>query len=216
MTIPSQENETPSFVRVIQDAIESRILDLHTALPGEIVSYSHEDQRATVQPQLKRQYRDGSSIDIPRIEDVPVLWPRSKDAFLHFPLAPGDQVLLIFVERSIDRWKAVGGSVTPSEKRRHAYSDAVAIPGFYPFSESFPVQDNEKAYLVNDRASVSLAKNGTFQFEGRGGEELMQILDEVITLCSEMRTNTIFGPLRVNEWPLFLSLSRRIKRLKGE
>ena len=41
---------------------------------------------------------------LPVIQSVPVLFPRTKLSFIHFPIEVGDYVLLIFLERSIDKF----------------------------------------------------------------------------------------------------------------
>lgn len=224
-------NETPSFAQVIQDHIEARLCDVHVALPASVEVYDHATQKATVQPQIKRIYRDGDEVLIPKIQDVPVAWPRANSAFLHFPLKKGDQVLLIFSERSIDEWKSQGGEVTPSERRKHAFSDAFALAGGYSFADPATVPDAENLWLIHDKAMMKMRANGTmefegnkfkttfdqsgkFKFEGNGGEELMKILSETLDLCSKMTTNTIFGPLQVNEFAQFTALKTRLDKLK--
>lgn len=223
-------NETPTLVQIIQDAIESRLCEAHTALPATVVEYDHATQKASVQPQIKRTYVDGESLDIPVIQDVPICWPRAQGAFIHFPLKAGDQVTLVFIERSVDEWKENGGSVTPSERRKHSYSDAFAFVGGYPFGKPAAIPDNDNLWLIHDDAKMKMRNNGTIEFEAKGaeavfdqggkfqfkgsGEELLTILSEVIDLCSKMKTNTIFGPLQVNEFADFTALKTRLDKLK--
>jgi hypothetical protein len=225
------ENETPTLANVIKSAVEARLCDVHVSLPATVTAYDHTTQKATVQPDIRRIYRDGSAVAIPTIRDVPVAWPRAKGAFLHFPLRSGDKVTLIFSERSLDEWKDSGSQVTPSERRKHSFSDAVAYPGGYAFNDPASVPDNSNAWLIHENAKVKLRQNGTmefeakgakatfdqggkYQFSGAGGQELMTILSEVIDLCSKMTTNTIFGPLTVNENAQFTALKGRLDQLK--
>ena len=118
----------------LRAAVESVMSELHVCLPGRIERYDHTEQRAEVKPLLRRNYRDGDESDMPVIADVPVIWPRAGGASLTMPVQTGDGVLLVFADRSLDRWLAEGGEVTPDDRRKHDLSDCVAIPGLVPFA----------------------------------------------------------------------------------
>lgn len=104
--------------------------DIHTSLPGQIVSFDAKTQTATVKPLIQRQLVDGTTIDIPDCQDVPVHHPRGGNIAFTFPVAAGDECLLCFSERAIDFWHENGGAQLPSEYRMHDYSDAFAFVGF--------------------------------------------------------------------------------------
>lgn len=142
---------TPTLEEVIREAITNRLLDVHVALPGRINTYYLSEQAADVQPLLKRSFVtvDGDEIEesLPVIPKVPVVFPRSNDFFITFPLKPGDLVTLVFIERSIDTWTAKEGEeVDPVDTRMHSLSDAVAYPGLYPFSKA--VKDAHATNMV--------------------------------------------------------------------
>jgi len=126
------------MAEVIRRAIESRLVDVHTALPATVVSYDETKQTATVRPGVQRAIQnasDGSKIleDLPTIQDVPVAWPRGGGGgwFLTMPLAAWDTGLLIFCERDIGMWRATGEyrAVDPGDQRTHGLSGAVFLPG---------------------------------------------------------------------------------------
>jgi hypothetical protein len=79
---------------------------------------------------IQRQLVDGTTIDIPDCQDVPVHYPRGGGFVLTFPVKAGDECLLCFSERAIDFWFENGGAQLPSEYRMHDYSDAFAVVGF--------------------------------------------------------------------------------------
>lgn len=121
---------------LLRDAMEARLSDLHVSLPAEVKAYDNDAQTVDVQPLVKRVTTDpdtGADLaeSFPQINAVPVAFPRSGDAFMSFPIQPGDTVLLIFCERSIDQWQAKGGEQDPGFKALHHISFAVAIPGVY-------------------------------------------------------------------------------------
>lgn len=128
--------DAPSLASVIRGAIEAHALELHTAMPGKVLSYDAAAQTADVQPVLRRPMRDvdGERVveDLPVIPNVPVMFPRTAGAFISLPVAAGDYVLLVLCEGSIDAWRATGEVSDPGDERRHNLSHAVAIPGVFP------------------------------------------------------------------------------------
>jgi len=135
------QSRTPTLEEVLRAALNSRIMDLHVALPGRVESYDLENQAVDVKPLLKRTFLTAEGEDIseslPVIPSVPVLFQRAGGFFLSLPIQKGDFVFLIFNERSIDKWITGSGEETdPVDTRMHSLSDAVAFPCFYPFSES--------------------------------------------------------------------------------
>lgn len=116
------------FVNTMKKAIKQGISNVHTAMPGTVLSYS--GGIATVQPSLPFNAPDGRSVAMPPIVGVPVVMPTCSGGTIgvSLPIQPGDGVLLVFSERSLDDWSKGGESADP---RRHDLTDAIAIPGCY-------------------------------------------------------------------------------------
>jgi len=110
-------------------AARSMLKDTHTCLPGIVKAYDPETQTASVQPAIRRVFVDQGEVDLPVCVDVPVVFPAGGDFVLTFPVAAGDECLLIFSERAIDFWWDRGGTQLPSEVRFHDLSDAFALVG---------------------------------------------------------------------------------------
>lgn len=104
-----------------------------TALPGAIVSFDAAAVTAAVQPGVAGQIKaqDGSTltVNLPVLTDVPVIFPRGGGCTLTFPVAAGDECLIVFASRSIDAWSQSGGVQKPTDARRHDLSDAFVILG---------------------------------------------------------------------------------------
>ena len=113
---------------------------VHTALPGRIVSFDPEKQTAEVEICIQSWMKVEGGWEkwpAPLLPRVPVLFPRGGGAFITWPLKKGDYCLVIFQERSIDQWCQRGGTqVDPIWRWEHDLSDAVCIPGFYPYPEA--------------------------------------------------------------------------------
>lgn len=113
----------------VDAALEAQRLDMHTAIPGTVVSFDASTQTCKAQPGIKRVFRELGPVDLPQLVDVPVQFPRGGDYVLTFPVANGDECLLVFSERCIDSWYQSGGSQVPTEYRTHDLSDACAVMG---------------------------------------------------------------------------------------
>lgn len=111
---------------------------LWTALPGAIVSFDADTVTASVQPGvagiITGQDGSPSTVNLPVLTDVPVVFPRGGGCTLTFPVAAGDECLIVFACRAIDAWSESGGVQPPSNARKHDLSDAFAIIG--PMSQA--------------------------------------------------------------------------------
>lgn len=181
-------SETPSISDAIMSMIDKGIGDIHTAIPGTVVSYNPTTQISSIRANVKRLLND-ILVDIPVINNVPVVWPRVGTAWIHMPLVEGSQVLLVFCERSIDTWKTSGGQYDPGDVRRHHLTDAVAIPGCYPFSQPMLDVDADAVQIVNGLADIRLYSGGTFKF-GNKAIDLLSLFDQALAQASALATQT--------------------------
>ena len=170
-------SRTPTLEEVLRAAVRDGLGTVHTAMPGRVESYDAATQKADVQPLVMNVVLadEGGAFaeTLPVLTDVPVVFPRGGGFFLTLPLAPGDHVLLVFCERSIDKFTAGDGGVTdPIDARRHNLSDAVALPGFYPFRQ--PVADASAADMVlgedEDGVQLALTADGKVRVTFGGGQ----------------------------------------------
>jgi hypothetical protein len=119
-------------------ALEGHQAQIWTALPGIIQSFDASAITCVVQPAIKAQVRapDGSTqwVALPLLLDCPVVFPRGGGCTLTFPIAQGDECLVVFASRCIDAWWTAGGVQAQSEFRMHDLSDGFALPG--PFSQA--------------------------------------------------------------------------------
>jgi hypothetical protein len=138
----ASNSRTPSLAEVIRAAMDGRLADVHVAIPGKIERYDPATQRADVKPLVKRRVAaaDGEEIveSIPVVPSVPVLFPRSGAFFISLPLQVGDNVLLVFCDRSLDEFVfgPPGVEAEPDDFRTHDLSDAIAIPGVWPVARA--------------------------------------------------------------------------------
>lgn len=114
---------TPELAELISAAIESELIDVHTAIPAQIVVYDPATKTATIQLDNKRilEKDDGTlktEIMTP-IQNVPIAIPGSLTCFMAFFLQPGTPGHLLCSESSIDQWRTKGTLTSPADTERH-------------------------------------------------------------------------------------------------
>lgn len=166
---------------IIRGAIDARLNTLHTALPGIVVSYDPDSNKATIQPALNKNYVTGMQ-PMPILENVPVMFPN----FIRFPVNEGDYVLLVFAERSLDLWLSVGGQVTPTDPRKFDLSDAIAIPGLVPFTETFSDNNNQDFVINYAGSNIRIESNGNIIIETGNRVGIGNATTEVLNILSQL------------------------------
>jgi hypothetical protein len=136
------ETPTPELADVLRAALAADRADIHVLMPGRVTAYDAARRRASVQPLIRRGRVDEAGERqaelLPIVNEVPVVFPGSGGDRIKFPVRPGDTVLLLFAESSLDLWLARGGEVDPGDDRRFSLSDGIAIPGLMHAASDAP------------------------------------------------------------------------------
>lgn len=186
---------TPTLSQVLKDAINSRLIDMRVSIPAIVTKYDSEKQTVSAQPALLTKDDDGNTDPLPVVSNIPVLFHRANKAFITMPIVVGDSVLLIFSDRSIDRWKVKGGLVDPNDARIHDLTDAFAIPGGYPSGSVIEqTVDTEAIQIGNDKTTMKIHPDGKLQVEN-DMYELVTILSDLIQGIIDARVITLLGPM---------------------
>lgn len=113
--------------------MDGRQAGIWTAMPGIVQSFNATERTCVIQPALKmsQQAKDGSKslVNLPLLLDCPVVFPAGGAVLLTFPIAAGDECLVVFASRCIDAWWQSGGVQRQAEFRMHDLSDGFAIVG---------------------------------------------------------------------------------------
>ena len=129
-----------------------------TSLPGIIQSFDATKQTAVIQPALKAwvQASDGSFswVTLPLLVDCPVQFAGGGGVSLTYPLAKGDECLVVFASRCIDAWWQSGGVQVQAELRMHELSDGFCIPGIKSVPRVIAGISTTTAQLRNDAGTV--------------------------------------------------------------
>lgn len=112
-------------------AMDDKQASIWTALPAIVTAVDLAAQTVSAQPAIQGNITapDGTvtSVNLPLLVDVPIVWPRAGGFALTFPLAAGDEVLVVFASRCIDSWWQSGGIGVQAEARMHDLSDGFAV-----------------------------------------------------------------------------------------
>lgn len=186
---------TPTLQSLLQLSVKNALKEVHTSMPACVESYDREKQICSVVPCLKRVYSDGREVTLPLISNVPVCFQGSNDVHIHFDLKKGDEVLLVFSERSIDKWIVNGGTLASGDRRMFDLSDAIAIPGLRAIGNSFsPNSEVGSLEISNGKSFLEVTNSGKWVIQNEKNE-LFSVLVELIDKMIEGKNLTTGGPL---------------------
>ena len=112
------------FVQQIHNTVHEVMNEMHTAMPGKIVSYA--GGMASVRPSLRYKTPKGEYLSYPVITNVPVVVPHGRNTAIAVPIKAGDDCLIIISEQSIDEW--VSGAEDDTQLK-YDLTNAICIPG---------------------------------------------------------------------------------------
>lgn len=151
-------------LRIAMDGLRS---GLWTSMPGIIDSFDPSTLTATVQLAIKGVVTgiDGKAqfVNMPLLVDVPVHFPRGGNCTLTFPVAAGDECLVVFAARCIDSWWQSGGVQVPFEPRVHDLSDGFAFVGFFSQATKISGVSTGSVQLRSNDGATSIDLNPTTQ-----------------------------------------------------
>lgn len=165
--------ELVSFTEAVRSHISSDRSRLNVSIPAAITEYDPVTQKCSCKPLIDMLLKDGRVIPLPVIRDTPVIFPSTNNSALTFPINVDDTVLLVFSQRSIDKWLSTRDtvSVNPEDFRKHDLSDAIALPGLFSFPRA--INDPSKRTLSHDTNDLVITHN-----LGSGNENEVRLQDD--------------------------------------
>jgi hypothetical protein len=168
------------FTDVLDSFVRSRLERVHTALPGEIVSYDgHSERKAEVKPRITFVNQSGVEVALPSIKNVPVIFPSSGSSDLLFPLGAGDGCIILFSEGSLGNFLKSTRVVKPESEDRFSLTDAICIPGLWSF-EAVPNAPDRSTSTYLRRGDGEIEIDATTKFGVRNtSTDLKSELDKI-------------------------------------
>jgi len=188
----------PSLMDLLLDMKRETMQAINSAKVGAIKEFNADNQTAQIEI-LQKQYIENAPdnvpqiVDYPLIIDVPVFFAGGGLGSLTFPVAAGDECLVLFNDRDIDLWFKNSQVGIPNSNRLHDISDGFALVGFRSEQNALVdflltgvklrhgdanvyLQDGTEATLKSGTSQVKVNKDGTIRVES------------IITLLTAMDT----------------------------
>ncbi len=137
--------------------------EIHTALPGNIVSFDAEKGLAIVKPIGKYVTSNNKFLEYPEISEVPLVFPYSSqtEVGICFPVKIGDSCIIIISEVELDEWR---NGAESEGSLRFDLTNAIAIPGLLQTGNSFISESVEKeAVIIATSDSKLLVSKGSVE-----------------------------------------------------
>ena len=187
---------SPDRATALRLVMEARLMGLRVSTPARVIRYDPVLQVVDAQPLiLEKLSRDDVPELLPVVCNVPVVFPGAGGFRVTFPIRAdhetGDIVDLVFSDRSLDRWKSMGGSQDPQDIRKHALADAIAIPGLH---------DNTKPWTGASTDSMTAGADGGPQIEFRADSINLAGSDDAMALAGKIATQLGALMTALNGW----------------
>lgn len=202
--VPSE----PSLKDLLDLLKKDILLSLNSHHIGTVQSFDPTTQTATATINYKKTFFEVDEttgiytpvlVDYPILIDCPVICLGGGLGSLTFPIAVGDECLILLNDRDIDNWfqGSSGGPVASS--RLHSISDALILVGLRSLANVLPAYDAARVVIKNDKAFFGVGPT-LFKMEN-DTKNLKTILTQLVTdlqnLCTQINaiatTNTVPG-----------------------
>lgn len=176
----------PSYAQVIKAAINARMANVHTCIPGKVTRYDKAKQQADVLPLLKTSYMDEDEtrvvISMPVITNVPVMFPGAGAYRVTFPVEKDEPVLLVFSEASLDAWLESGGEKDPGDDARFHLKDAIALVGLRDFAHAWSKAPTDAMTIGHDSKGCITVKGDSLTLTATGSGKIKLEIGDGIEL----------------------------------
>lgn len=147
----------------LRAALDGWQVGVWTAFPGIIDEVNLQNMTVSVTPAIKEYDtdEDGNTkqVTITQLVNVPITYQSAGGYSMTFPIAKGDECLVIIANRCIDGWWQSGGIQGQIEFRMHDLSDGFAIVGPRSQARLIPNISTTDVQLRNDAGTTFIGIN---------------------------------------------------------
>ncbi|CAI2056353.1 Gp138 family membrane-puncturing spike protein [Serratia entomophila] len=146
--------------------------DLMIGMPGQVLSYDPDTQRAVIECGIQRHTGEGNYRTIDPIEGVPVQFAGTAAWIVFHELPEGTEGFIHFSQRAVDHWLNTGGPAVPFNARMFNASDAFFAPGYRSMKTVIPGLPTDGIGMSNASGAVRFHLNDSGIELKVGGERL--------------------------------------------
>ena len=173
MAIGDTGTNPGNIAEKIHDLIDNMIMNVNTCIPGQIESFDLAKKQASVRPLVNKVMNNGDVLSSLKIDNVPVIFPTSKNFSLDFDLVKGDKGLIFFAQTGIGNYLSGDGQeVDADDPSMHSMTDAIFIPGLWPFGglpetkSKIYVDSSNNINVENENGFFKILEDGTIEING--------------------------------------------------
>lgn len=180
------------------------LLNLSCHHVGTVQSFDASRQVATATINYKKTFyeqdQDGTYhpvlVDYPILIDCPVIVLGGAGGALTFPIAKGDECLVLFNDRDIDTWFQGASGRGVATSRLHSFSDGLILVGVRSLANVLEDYDSARAVLRNGDALVGVGEtlikiaNATTSLNALL-QDLISAIRGITTLNSDSTTGVV-------------------------
>lgn len=199
----TRKKVNPSLADTLDQLKRSVFLSLNCVVVGTVQEFFPDSQTVSVTINWKKEYeqrqQDGTYTtvlkDYPILLDVPAVCLGGGTTSLTFPIASGDECIVLFCDRSIDLWWSSGQIGAPTSSRTHSISDGIAIVGVRSLGRVLEDYDTTRVALNNGTTRVAvgadkvLVENATLTLN----IVLQELTTELTNLTTALALLTVAG-----------------------
>lgn len=152
-------------------------LGLNCHAIATVQSFNADNQTASATVNYKKTFfkpdatgvYNPTLVNYPQLIDCPVIFLGGGGASLTFPVAQGDECLVLFNDRDLDRWFQGNSNINPATPRLHSFSDAILLVGLRSLANSVPNFNPDNAEIQTGSLKVTFRKEGGVFIENNIG-----------------------------------------------
>jgi len=131
-------------------------------------------------------------LQYPLLLDVPFMILSGGSSRLTFPIAAGDECLILFNDRDIDNYMAGAKSGPVKSQRLHSFADGIALVGFKFDQDEY---DQTRAVLSFGTTKVGVGETKVLigNADSTLNELLAQLVDDIKDLVTQVAAITVTG-----------------------
>ncbi len=148
--------EPNTFLTLLGNLRHNLLWDMMIGMPGKVISYNPDIQRAVVECGIQRHEGGGEFETLPGINHVPVQFAGSAKWSVFHELPQGTEGYIHFSQRAVDYWLSQGGPVKPFDARMFDANDAFFAPGYRSRATCISGLPTEGIGMSNASGSVRL------------------------------------------------------------